>query len=334
MDRKFGVEIEFKGSRERVNREIQLQGVACQLESYNHNTRHHWKIVTDASLGYTGAGEVVSPILQGEQGLRELELVCKALDLAGATVDRACGLHIHLDSRDMTPAEIKTVFTRYAEYENQIDQIMPRSRRGNARWCGTLNGNMGENIKRQTFSDKMQLAHAMDRYHKVNLTNVAGRGSIEFRQHSGTTNYAKISNWLSFLQQFVNRSIALTGVTRTPRRRRVSTSQQRWYNQLRKAYEQQGGEVFWNRRHMKWEFVHNGGSFMLTNSQIHSLYVRGSSMRNVGLAIDWKSRIIGLGGFPPRTGTSATIATQEDSLTEGLSPETVEWLQRRAAELN
>ena len=80
---------------------------------------------------------------------------------------------------------------------------------------------------------------------------------------------------------------------------------------------------------MKWEFVQNGGLFRLTNEEIHSLYVRGSSMRNVGLATDWKNRIMGLGGFPPRD-----VWREEDSLTTGLSRETVEWLRRRAAELN
>ena len=63
--RRFGVEIEFKGNRTEVANQINMLGVACIEEGYNHHTRSHWKIVTDASLGYDNAGEVVSPILQG-----------------------------------------------------------------------------------------------------------------------------------------------------------------------------------------------------------------------------------------------------------------------------
>jgi len=328
-NRAFGIEIEFIGSRRLVAQCIRELGVPCEVEHYNHNTRTHWKIVTDASLGYNNAGEVVSPILTGEQGLRELELVCQALDQAGATVNRQCGLHIHLDSRDMAPAEIQTVFKRYADYESQIDRLMPRSRRGNPRWCGTLNSNQTETVKQRDFNTKDTLASAMGRYHKVNLTNIASRGSIEFRQHSGTTEYIKILNWLTFLQQFVERSIALTGITRTVRRIRTK---QRWYNQLRTAYEEVGGSVTWSRRYMAWAFEQNGNSFMLNNYQIERLYQQGSSMKNVGLREDWIPQVQDFGGFAPMN--NVRQLHEEDSLEAGLEPETVDWLQRRAAELN
>jgi hypothetical protein len=44
------------------------------------------------------------------------------------------------------------------------------------------------------------------RFRKINLTNLTGRGSLEFRQHSGTTEFKKISNWIVFLMQFVEKS--------------------------------------------------------------------------------------------------------------------------------
>ena len=327
FQRRFGIEIEFKGSRAAVCESIQRLGVACQQESYNHNTRNHWKIVTDASLGYDNAGEVVSPILQGEQGLRELELVCQGLEDAGATVDRQCGLHIHLDCRDMSVAECQTVFKRYSDYEASIDRIMPRSRRGNARWCGTI---ADSNVKRGTFATKQSLGNALGRYYKVNLTNIASRGSIEFRQHSGTTNYTKIYNWLNFLQQFVASSIQLTGVTRTARRQR---SKQRLFNQLRSAYEQVGGSASWRQASHTWLFEHNGHAFHLSNGQIESLYEEGSRRMNTGLLENWKELVLEMSGFVP-TAFEAQAPAAQDSLTFGLTPETIDWLQQRANELS
>jgi len=329
--RAYGIEIEFIGSRSRVAECISRLGVACQLESYNHNTRSHWKVVTDASLGsYNNAGEVVSPILSGAQGLRELELVCQGLEEAGATVNRSCGLHIHLDCRDLSVAECQTVFKRYSDYERNIDRIMPRSRRGNARWCGTI---ADSSVKRNNYSTKQSLSNAIGRYYKVNLTNIASRGSIEFRQHSGTVNFTKIKNWLTFLQEFMARSIELTGVARTPRRQR---SQQRWYNELRTEYEQAGGSVTYLPRLKKWKFITDQGEIAhLHNELIETLYEEGSRMMNTGLRRDWRDRLRALGHMPPSTFVVAgQPAPQEDSLESGLTPETIDWLQQRAAQLN
>ena len=326
--RAFGIEIEFIGSRYEVANCISRLGVACQVETYNHNTRSHWKVVTDASLGYDNAGEVVSPILSGAQGLRELELVCQGLEQAGATVNRSCGLHIHLDCRDLSVAECQTIFKRYSDYEHAIDRIMPRSRRGNARWCGTI---ADSEVKTNNYGTKQSLSSAIGRYYKVNLTNIASRGSIEFRQHSGTTNFTKIKNWLTFLQEFVARSIELTGVARTPRRQR---SKQRLYGQLRTEYEQTGGTVSWRQRLLKWKLVTVHGEIAhLTNEQMAYLYDPESRMMNVGLLPDWRDRLRLMGHMPPSE-APATRAPLEDSLESGLTPETVDWLQQRAAELN
>jgi len=325
-NRRFGIEIEFKGNRTAVAQAIQELGVPCVEERYNHHTRSHWKIVTDASLGYHEAGEVVSPILQGAQGVRELELVCQGLERAGATVDRQCGLHVHLDCRDMNVNEIQTVFKRYSEYEEQIDRIMPRSRRGNARWCGSIAN--ASYVKDHQFNSKDSLGNALGRYHKVNLTNIASRGSIEFRQHSGTTNFQKIYNWLNFLQQFVLSSIQLTGIARTVRRTRTK---QRWYNKLRNAYEENGGSVTYSRRYEAWCFEQNGNHFLLRNIEIEQLYPEGSLMKNHALKPNWKSIIESFGGFAPEQRTLAEPT--QDSFTFGLTPTTINWLQQRASEV-
>ena len=75
--RKFGIEIEaYNCSRERLARELREAGIEVTVEGYNHTTRPHWKLVTDSSLNGNDTFELVSPILVGEAGLRELEKVC------------------------------------------------------------------------------------------------------------------------------------------------------------------------------------------------------------------------------------------------------------------
>lgn len=74
FNRNFGVEIEaYNCTRDRLARELTAAGISVQVEGYNH-TDHadHWKLVTDSSLRGDNTFELVSPILNGEQGLEEL----------------------------------------------------------------------------------------------------------------------------------------------------------------------------------------------------------------------------------------------------------------------
>ena len=45
-----------------------------------------------------------------------------------------------------------------------------------------------------------------DRYYKVNAVAYERHQTIEFRQHSGTTEYEKIANWVMFLAKLVDYS--------------------------------------------------------------------------------------------------------------------------------
>ena len=42
-----------------------------------------------------------------------------------------------------------------------------------------------------------------NRYHKVNLEAYSRHKTVEFRQHSGTTNFTKMRNWVLFLHKLV-----------------------------------------------------------------------------------------------------------------------------------
>ena len=130
IDRKFGVEMEIVGiSREQALSAMRAVGVEVQSEQYNHATRPHWKLVSDASVA--GGFEVVSPVLNGEAGLEELRRVATALDDMGATANRTCGLHVHIDAHGLTVDALRAIVRRYAAYEHEIDTFMPPSRRNN-----------------------------------------------------------------------------------------------------------------------------------------------------------------------------------------------------------
>ena len=60
--------------------------------------------MTDSSLNGNDTFELVSPILVGEAGLRELEKVCWVLDLCDVKVNESCGLHVHIDAAGFSMA--------------------------------------------------------------------------------------------------------------------------------------------------------------------------------------------------------------------------------------
>lgn len=215
--RRFGVEIEFVGCDPvQACRAIIAAGVACNAESYNHDVRASWKIVPDGSvsvspgMAYDACGELVSPPLSGVEGLEEVRRVLAALVSVGGTVNRTCGLHVHLDGADLSPAMIATVLRRYATFQAGIDAFMPASRRG-SRWADRITPDLIAGVER--CADRAALrnvAGRFDRYRAINVAAFARHGTIEFRQHSGSVNGGKVARWVAFALFFVAASIAGT----------------------------------------------------------------------------------------------------------------------------
>ena len=202
FNRKFGIEIEaYNCSRERLARELREAGIEVTVEGYNHTTRPHWKLVTDSSLNGNDTFELVSPILVGEAGLRELEKVCWVLDLCDVKVNGSCGLHVHIDAAGFSMETWRNLSLSYKHLEPVIDRFMPASRRDNY-YCKGLGHVSDETIRSARTVNELK-NRIGNRYHKVNLEAYSRHKTVEFRQHSGTTNFTKMRNWVLFLHKLV-----------------------------------------------------------------------------------------------------------------------------------
>jgi Putative amidoligase enzyme len=206
FNRKFGIEIEAYGvEKGRVIRAINDAGVDCRNEGYNHDTRPHWKIVSDGSLSGYECFEIVSPILEGENGLEQLRKVSEVLVRLQVKINRTCGLHVHFDAAMMTLPTWKNLIFNYASLEDIIDTMMPQSRRGNTNtYCKSLKiANL--NAKLNAATTIQQVTNIFpNRYHKVNTQAYSRHNTIEFRQHSGTIEAEKMVNWILFLHNLVS----------------------------------------------------------------------------------------------------------------------------------
>lgn len=205
----FGVEIEAYGfTRQSLINAAAANALTVRSESYNHeDNERYFKIVSDGSLTGENSQEVVSPILNGENGLNSLRTLCTALATVGAQVNRSCGLHVHIGAAAMTDAHYIRIVRNYQAIEKAIDTFMPTSRRAsNNGFCLSLQG--FDFSRCTTKRDVYDMMHS--RYYKINSHAYYRHQTIEFRQHSGTTDFTKIENWVRFLAKLVDYSFKHT----------------------------------------------------------------------------------------------------------------------------
>lgn len=217
-ERTFGVEIEAYGvSKTTLKRKLQEAGINVEVEGYNHDDRNYWKIVPDASIKGENSFELVSPPLSGEQGLQELKKVCEVLKELNAQVNKTCGLHIHFDARNYELENWKRLVYNYMIMENEIDKMMPESRRANNNsYCKSLRekfrigslvhyGYTRRRIQEcQTLEELSSAITDRVRYYKINIESYWRHKTVEFRHHSGTIEFEKIASWIEILNRLMN----------------------------------------------------------------------------------------------------------------------------------
>lgn len=198
----FGVEIECLVAANVMRECATRNNMPFQYEGYNHiDNNHYYKFVSDSSIRGENPIECVSPVLSGKNGMKSLEICCKALNEANAQVNISTGLHVHIGAAKLSDIAYVNVFKNYQKLEKVIDTFMARSRRANnSQWCRTLQGISFDNC-----SVKLDVFEVMNgnRYFKVNACSYSRHKTIEFRQHQGSTDFEKISNWVNFCTKLV-----------------------------------------------------------------------------------------------------------------------------------
>lgn len=203
FNRRFGIELEvYNVTRSKLVTAFRRQGITLQNQSYNHTTCNDWKIVSDSSISGQNSCEIISPPLSGLQGLETVKKVCIALRQVDAKVNNSCGFHVHFEAADYNVEDFKNLAKTHIDIESFFDSIVPTSRRANNNtYCRSLAsvGNSATEIKRK-IDQATQVSHITSLFHtrylKVNFNAYLRHGTIEFRQHSGTTTFSKIKNWI------------------------------------------------------------------------------------------------------------------------------------------
>jgi len=224
--RQFGLEMECFNRRvgamqqgREIETAIRAMGFPAKHQPHHHFATEYdkWQLKPDSSLNQCPAPaiEVVSRTLPATQAsLDEVTKVANWLDAHGYEVDQYCGYHVHIDAADMTAYEGACVALRYNHLRQDFDSIMPPSRRAmSCTWARPLVGSDLTKVTNTILTGNRSESWSYnERYRAVNLAFISARlvdRRIEFRQHSGTLDAAKIIGWLKLLCDFVNETLAI-----------------------------------------------------------------------------------------------------------------------------
>lgn len=184
-------------------------------------------ITSDGSLNISGAMELCTSPARGSSFVEEITEICEGLKGSGGSVNKTCGLHIHVNVREMTTEQIVQIILAYTRCEPALYTLVARSRR-NDHYSKALVQAFGVQKIRHifdkgTYKEKMDKIDAMiygsievardvkrrrakycdARYHGLNINSLPLHGTLEFRHHQGTTNPHKILMWGAVVSSIV-----------------------------------------------------------------------------------------------------------------------------------
>ncbi|MDD3585711.1 MAG: amidoligase family protein [Thermoguttaceae bacterium] len=202
-DLTFGLEIETIINRETANAN------GLNVGRYHDGRQvpylpEGWTAASDSSIrgnaNETGC-EIVSPILRGEDGLRQIYTVLAALKEKGHRVNTSTGVHVHIGYGNQPEEQVRRLVAVVAYLETAIYATTGTKNRERGGWC--------KGIRRHENVRKAVQNMNGDRYHLLNITNLRRRRipTIEFRAFSGSLNPVKILGWVQMCLGVVERGL-------------------------------------------------------------------------------------------------------------------------------
>lgn len=242
--RRYGVELEISRQLLCVNNLDKTYGPAWngihnmlgQLYQSKKIARG-WRLKVDTSCG----GEIVSPILTGNSGMSDVAAICAGVNSIAKkyglpAVDSECGLHIHLDSQNITPAQLSNLFTLLHSAE-PIIYAMYTAR--NREYCAPMDVNIKLGSKLRDWTDVRDLWYRPSnnvknrqqsyspsfingsssgdmydgtRYHGFNIHCYWRQGTVEFRYARGTTDPLEVAAYYDMCLCILNTALSVKKV--------------------------------------------------------------------------------------------------------------------------
>ena len=202
----FGIEIEGVLPADIVSREG-IEGGGYHRGIQIPGLPTGWKAEADCSIDYRSGFvclEIVSPILRGANGLQQLVEVCQQLRRWGWKMNRSCGCHIHVGTRDLG----SDALNRSPEFLRKTVALVMRNETALFASTGTKTRELQHNGANYSGSARRDLAPFIRNLHParlrgcnrgrtLNLTNLGNhKETIEFRVFQAGIKVHKVATWV------------------------------------------------------------------------------------------------------------------------------------------
>ena len=230
-----------------------------------------WTAQYDGSI-QAGRGrqgvEIVSPILKGEDGLRQMLFVLGWLRSIGAKVNTTCGFHVHVGFNAQQTTELGRVVSLVARHEKGLYAVTGTKSREEGNFCRPIKDAVdyasfkaGERRPRLPYT----------RYFTLNLANLAygTKPTVEFRVFGSTLNDVKATGYVRLALAIVekalktNRTVAWDLVKNAGEARKFPNQGEGRYNTMKLIYG-----LGWKRGEQPVEYGSLGGDGIPTTEDI------------------------------------------------------------------
>lgn len=190
-----------------------------------------YTIIRDGSVNGDGKEVVVYPNLGDQYIINTINIGKQLLD-AGSVANESCGFHVHVGAEDLRAFELRRLLWIYKQMEGELYKFVFDPSRSTNRFCKKLEHQaqfyvnlwqaktsseirrlIWEGLYKVTFNKKeghMDVFHSPGvntirmekyqgcRYFGLNIHSQLYRGTMEWRQHHGTTNLGDLLYWPLF----------------------------------------------------------------------------------------------------------------------------------------
>lgn len=179
-----------------------------------------WKASRDGSLVTNDyrftAVEIVSPVLKGEDGLRQVLQAFDTLRAWGAKVNATCGFHVHVGwPTEANLMKLGDLVFLTANLEGAFYAATGTRTRQNGTYCRPIKSKSPSRVAAaKSWQEMNGAANDYVRYHGLNLTNITssraghgGKPTVEFRYFAGTTNVVKAVSYIRMALATVEKAL-------------------------------------------------------------------------------------------------------------------------------
>lgn len=213
---KFGIEVEFGGQLDALIDELVREGLSSNtsVHSYMGHSETEWIVKRDGSVH--GGGELVGPPLNfdSEEDRNQVTRAIQCMQRAGCRPIEDAGIHVHIESRGMTPRQISAVSRMFARYEDVIYRLGTSGwrtlRRGARTYAKPLTPEQKAGLAKAKTDEQLQNAYYGStsewrrsghgnaaRYCGLNLHSHWYRGTIEFRNFNSSVNPERVQTYIA-----------------------------------------------------------------------------------------------------------------------------------------